>query len=315
MNWLTRTKILILSAAVLLFISFTGCKENTTDPGNGEPTTDKEAYLLISDEDSSLASFDVNYNEEDVMEFLGKTETQFYPFKIEHRVALVSKTITYNVVGDTSYATLTKNYNGVLIISGSYDVGATYADTIIRKNFTASAVRNLIFVRTGNSNRPYRNWRLAAISLPNAGTTNHNDIIIQKLTVTLPNEIIIITNPNDFYIARGKGWWKEHPSVPKNSNVTINVELFSTSADTDFVTLTWGAEKDGLHRAKRKFILISSTPIGVGFLKVYEQTYTSNAKAGFFHAIINAFPRSVIFDDATAVQNNAWGFPYYVKNF
>ena len=91
------------------------------------------------------------------------------------------------------------------------------------------------------------------------------------------------------------------------------MELTSAYADTDFVTLTFGADRFGMHRTKKKFELISSTQNGNVYDKVYEQTYRTHQYVGFYHAIINAMPKQVVFDDATPVEMESWGVPYFVR--
>lgn len=297
-------------AMVTLFI---GCKESVNEPESTEPTTDKEAMLRLADEDSSIASFEPNYNEEDAMSFLGKTETQIYPFRVGHRVRLVNRILDINVVGDTAYGTLTKTFEGTLIIAASYNSGSSSPDTIIRKPFTSVITKKLIFVRIANTPYPYRNWRLVALSLPEGGVLSSN-IDIKKLTAFLPNgDTLVINSPNSYFLSRGLGWWKQIPFIGKNQSVTIRLEVYSAFADTDFVTLTYGADLKGFHRAKRRFVMLSSTPSGSGFDKIYEQTFTAHQYVGYYHAIINAFPKQVIFDDATPVESESWGMPYFIR--
>lgn len=301
---------IILLAIATIFI---GCKESVNEPDNAEPTTDKEAMLRLANEDSSIASFEPNYNEEDAMSFLGKTETQIYPFRVGHRVRLVNQNLDIDVVGDTAYGTLTRTFEGTLIIAASYDSVSSAPDTIIRKPFTSVITKKLIFVRIANTPFPYRNWRLAAISLPEGGVLSTN-IDIKKLTAFLPNgDTLVINSPNSYYLSRGLGWWKQIPFIGKNQSVTIRLEVFSAFADTDFVTLTYGADIKGFHRAKKRFLMLSSTPSGSGFEKIYEQTFTTHQFVGYYHAIINALPKQVIFDDATPVESESWGMPYFIR--
>jgi len=294
-------------------VLFIGCKESVVEPESTEPTTDKEAMLKLADEDSAVSSFEPNYNEEDAMSFLGKTEAEIYPFRVGHKVRLVNRNMNIDVVGDTAYGTLTKTFEGTLIIAASYNPGATLPDTIIRKPFTSVITKKIIFVKVGNSRFPYRNWRVAAISLPEGGVLSSN-IDIQKLTAFLPNgDTLIIYSPNSYFLSRGPGWWRQLPIIGKNQSVMLRLEVYSAYADTDFVTLTFGADRNGFHRAKKKFVLISSVPSGIGFAKVYEQTYTAHQFPGHYHAIINALPKQVIFDDATPVESETWGVPYFVR--
>ena len=301
--------IIILSMMVMFF----GCKESVVEPLSTEPTTDKEAMLKLADEDSAVSSFEPNYNEEDAMTFLGKTETEIYPFRVGHKVRLVNRNLDVNVVGDTAYGTLAKTFEGTLIIAASYNSGATSPDTVIRKPFTSIITKKIIFVKVANTQFPFRNWRIAAISLPEGGVLSAN-IDIQKLTAFLPNgDTLIINSPNSYFLSRGQGWWRQLPIIGTGQTVSLRLEVYSAYADTDFVTLTYGADKKGFHRAKRKFVMISSVPSGSGFAKVYEQSYTAHQFVGHYHAIVNAFPKQVIFDDAAPVESESWGVPYFVR--
>lgn len=305
--------IIMLMITMTMLALFIGCKESAVEPESTEPTTDKEVMLKLADEDSAIASFEPNYNEEDVMSFLGKTETEIYPFKVGHRVRLVNRNLDVHFVGDTAYGTMTKTFEGTLIIAGSYNSGATQPDTVVKKPFTSVITRKIIFVKINNTHFPFRNWRIAAISLPEGGVLSPN-IDIQMLTVFLPNgDTLVINSPNNYFLSRGFGWWRQLPIIGKNQSTTLRLEVYSAYADTDFVTLTYGADKKGLNRAKRKFVLVSSSPSGSGYAKVYEQTYTAHQFVGHYHAIITAFPKQVIFDDATPVESESWGVPYFIR--
>ena len=310
--------IMVVFAAFLII----GCQDSVTNPEDSEPSNAQEAMQKIADEDSSLQSFDQDYNEEDLMSYsMGKIQANIYPFRVGHRVRLVSRTLTVDIQGDTAYGKLTKNYEGVLLIEASYDSGATTPDTVIQKPFNAVVTRNLIFVKIANTDRPLRNWKLAAISLPEGGAltsggTLSPNINIEKVTIFLPdgNEIVI-DSPNDYYLARYHGWlhWRDIPRIPRNESVKVRVEIFSAYEDEDFVTITFGRNSFVGQRHKRRFELVSSTQVSGGYEKVYEQDFQTYTFPGFYHAVVNAFPKQVIFDDSTPVENSMWGIPYYVK--
>ncbi len=304
----------IFSIIVLAtFVLFIGCKESVVESDNIEPTTDKTAMLKLADEDSAISSFEPNYNEEDAMSFLGKTEAEIYPFRVGHTVRLVNRNLDVDIVGDTAYGTITKTFDGKLIIAASYNSGATSPDTIIKKSFTSVITKKIIFVRVANTRFPSRNWRVAAISLPEGGVLSPN-IDIQKLAIFLPNgDTLVIVSPNNYFLSRGPGWWKQLPVITRGQVVSLRLEVYSAYSDTDFVTLTYGADKNGFHRLKKKFVMVSSVPSGNGFSKVYEQSFTPRLFIGHFHAIINAFPKQVIFDDAASVETESWGVPYFVR--
>ena len=243
-----------------------------------------------------------------------KVNTDIHPFRVGHKVRLVNKNLNVEFQGDSAIGTLTKTYEGVLLIAAAYSDTSSQPDTIIQKPFTTTVTRKLIFVKVANTAKPLLNWKLAAISLPEGGTGSTN-INIQKVTVSISGQDdLVIENPNEYFLSRWKKWWRAIPVLQLNQPVKVQVEVKSAYADTDFVTLTYGADLRGSHRAKKKFELVSSTPDGNGFYtKVYEQTYTANPYRGFFHAIINAFPDQVIFNDAAPVETSMWGIPYIVK--
>lgn len=299
--------------AVIAF--FAGCQDELLiDPiDNTEPTTDQGAMEKLVEEDSSLASFDSNYDEDGLMDYLGKVNTTIYPFRVGHKMRLVNKTLNIIFDNDTmATGILTKTFEGVLFIAASYDSESVEPDTVIEKPFTSVITRKLIFIKIANTDRPFLNWVIAAVSLPEGGTQSPN-IDITRLTIFLPNgDTLYIESPNDYFLRRHRGWWRRIPVLLSGQSVTLRVELFSEYEEDDFVTLTYGANRLGYHRAKRRFELVSSTPVGNGFEKVYEQTYTTHQYPGFFHAIINAMPSQVILDDAAPVEAEAWGVPYTV---
>jgi len=303
----------LLMLGVLAF--FAGCQdEMTVEPqDNGEPTTDQGAMEKLVEQDSSLASFDVNYNEDGLMDFLGKVDEQIYPFRVGRRMRLVNRNLNITFSGDTiAYGRLTKTFEGLLFIAASYDSTSSTPDTVIEKPFTAVITRNIIFKKIANTRFPLRNWIIAAISLPEGGTQSPN-IDITKLTAFLPNgDTLLVNSPNHYYLRRGWGWWRRIPFIGRGESVLIRIELFSAYEENDFVTLTYGSDRFGHHRAKKLFELVSSTPNGDGFDKVYEQTYTTHQFPGFYHAIFTAMPRQVVFDDSTPVESESWGIPYFV---
>ena len=296
-----------------LIVVFFGCQdEMVIEPVDTEPTTDQGALEKIVDEDSALTSFDYNYNEDGLMDFLGKVDTEIYPFRVGHKMRLVNRNLNINIQDTIAYGTLTKTFEGILFIAATYDPNGIEPDTIIKKPFTAVVTRNIIFKKIANTPYPMRNWIIAAISLPEGGTQSPN-IDLMKLTIFLPNgDTIQVDSPNDYYVSWRFGWWRQIPILHRGESVMLRVELYSAYEEEDFVTLTYGANRFHKHRAKKLFELVSSTPSGNGWEKVYEQTYTTHQFPGFYHAVINAMPRQVVFDDATPVESEAWGTPYFV---
>ncbi len=308
------------SAFILLLIAgfslFVGCQDNSVDVTEDANSVAKQEVLQAIDSDSLLISFEPNYNEEGVLNYLQKVDAEIKPFKVWHRMKLIDRNVDVSFDEDTAYAHITNTFEGTLFIASSYDASSVKPDTVIKKSFTSIVTRNVVLVKIANTENQRRNWVVTEVSLPQGGTQSAN-IEIQKVTVTFPNgETLEITSPNDYYLVRKWGWWwRWHnvPVVPRDREVKIKVELTSAYEEDDFVSLTFGADRLGAHRNKKLFELVSSTPDGSLFNKIYEQTFVSNFFPGFFHAIINAMPQQVIKDDSTPVELESWGIPYFVK--
>lgn len=308
----------IFSALILSGIMFlVGCQDNSVESTTPQASTDKQAVVDVINADSLIASFEPNFNEEGEVTYLAKTNTEIKPFKVWQKMQLTNKVVDVTFDADTAYAHITKTFDGTLYISGSLDVNASTPDTLIKKSFTSVINRKAILVKITKEDTSKTRWVIKAVSLPEGGTPE-SSIKITKVTVFLPNEdTLSISSPNDYYLVRKWGWfwWKWHnvPVLEHDRDLKIQVELTSSYADTDFVSLTFGANRFGVHRCKKRFELISSTDNGGVYDKVYEQTFTSNYYPGFFHAIINAIPKQVIYDDSAAVESNTWGIPYFIK--
>lgn len=310
---------LFLSLLGVGIIFFAGCKNSLVAPPSSVPTSDQQAMTQLIANDSSLNSFYANYNEDQAMSFIGKTNAAIYPLKVGQRVHLVNRNIDFTTVGDSTYAKVTNTYEGVLYIAATYTASQDTADTLIQKPFTSVITRNVIFIKVQNPKIPndtLYHWRIAAISLASGGVLSPN-IDIKKVTLYFPDgDTLMVSDPGSYYIDTFWGWrrsWcRRLPIIVTARPIKVDVELYSAYNDSDFVTLTYGGNLRGLHRAKKKFVLISSTPSGNGYDKVYEQTYETSQWPGFYHAIINAFPHQVIYDDSAGVETSTWGIPYFV---
>jgi hypothetical protein len=293
-----------------------GCQDNSVETTPQTTTTDKQSVIDVVEADSLIASFEPNYNEDGAITYLSKTNAEIKPLRVWQKMNLTNKNVDISFDADTAYAHITKTFEGTFFISGTTDLTATKPDTLIKKAFTSIITRNAVLVNISKVDTVKR-WVVKAVSLPEGGTEG-STVNITKLTVFLPSgDTLSISSPNDYYLVRRWGWhwWRWHnvPCIQRDKNVTIQVELTSAYADTDFVSLTFGANRFGLNRCKKIFELVSSTENGAGYDKVYEQTFRSNSYAGFFHAIINALPKQAIYDDSTDVELSTWGVPYFVK--
>lgn len=310
----------IILFTIISILWLFGCSENKNNIVENLFSSDnQQAFEKIVDNDESIASFEPNYNEQAAMDIvLGKITTAIYPIKAGQKMILVSRNLDMQVNGDTAIGTLIKVFTGILYIAASYDPAKLQVDSVFQKTFSTTISTKIIFVKIANSRKPDDNWKITALSLPEGGTTTNN-IEITKLTVNLSDgDTLLITSPNDYFLYKNQNYMhsgrcKLFPMLGKDDSATVRLEVKSIYPDTDFVTITYGADYKGLHRSKKIFNLVSQTFDGLYYYKVYERSYKTHQWGGYFHAVINAIPKQVIYDDSTPVESKTWGLPYFVK--
>lgn len=323
---MVRSKFLFIPVSLifLLIFSISACTNSDAVVQSGEVSSDYEALVKLAQEDEVIQSFEPNYNEEEAMSLLGSSlRKEIYPVRVGQRMRLVDTDLQVDFVGDTAIGILTKTFEGKLFIAANYEEFDPaeieypvheFVDTLIEKEFTTVITSKIKYAKFENTRFPERNWKVIAVSLPEGGTGS-SDIVIKKMTLFLPNEEVVeILNPNDYFLERIPGWRRQVPVLNRNEEVTVRIELESTYADSDFVSLTYGAIIGGPHhRVKKRFELVSEEELGGIFIRTYEQSWIIRQVPGFKHAIINAIPRSVLFDDESQVEEHSWGMPYSVR--
>ena len=321
MKNLTSRIILLLTVLFFALGSIACNEEDSLLLSDTNPSSDKEALERIIEEDEAIQSFEVNYNEEEAMDFvLGKVATEIFPVKVGQRMKLISKELNVVFEGDTAYGNIVKTFEGVLFIVASTDSLTGRLDSIdldvYEKPFSTTITRNVVFVKVDDTDDPTKNWKLSSISLPVGGTLTEN-IAIESLTVYLPDgETLIIDSPLDYYFSRGPSFRRLVPSFGNRESVKVEVNIKSIYEEADYVTLTHGAIKDRKDsRSKRRFTFDETSERNEGgyYYRTYTGEWTINQHRGFKHAIVSAFPWGVIKDSDAAVETVSWGIPYFVK--
>lgn len=313
------TRILTLLLIAVFIIS--GCSDDISPVLSEEKLTDDAALKQLIEEDEAYQSFEPAYNEEDAMLIVApKIDATIYPVRVGQRMRLTDVDIAKVIEGDTAFVSVTKYFSGRLFIAASYDEfvrgDSIVIDTLIEKNFETKITRNFKFLKIADTEYAKKNWKLVAISLPEGGTITDgmlsDNIKITRLTITLgTGEEFVVENPNEFYLTRGTR--EQIPLLGRFESALLTAEVTSAYEEDDFVTLTYGARKGGLNRAKQRFELISSEFDGAVYHKVYQASYRTHQFPGYFHAIINAIPDQVVTDDSTPVEEHSWGVPYRVN--
>ncbi len=338
-----RSNYLFLLIAVSAGLILSSCKSpiDLTEPMTQNSST-TQSFMQVAENSSTVSSFTPNYNEGQAMALAGMLAKDVYPIKVGQKMTLTDKSLTLVKDSTTATGTYIQHYNGELIIEGTFQkptmgIG-TKVDTTLHKTFTTTITRLIQFEKVASTGNDTLDWKVKAVSLPNGGTGGGN-IAITKLTLTSQDGTnLTITDPNAYFFKAGKekqgdsdaedddnhslmantfgemhGWKDLLTWYHGNQPVTLTVEVLSSSADPDFLTVTYGAGMNGSFRTKQKFDLVSTTQEGQFYRKVYSKTWTTDSHAVRMHAVINAFPRNVVYDTDTPVEVMTWGVPYRVK--
>ncbi len=312
-------KILILNLIVGTFLLISGCSKSDV---NGPAATDEEVIIKLIESDETLGNFESLFDEGGEVAFsFGKTTGDFYPIKVGRKITSIERTYQKEIIGDSALIHITTKFVGVLFIAGRYTPitpGDTTVipDTVIRKSFIETIKRNVALKRIAEASSENRGWKINALSLPE-GSTSVKNILIKKIEINSPDfGLITIESPLDFYFFIEDLKGRDFPGILKGRNVNLKVYLTSNTNKDDFVTLSYGSiKRHPVFRARKKLTLISSTPSGSNWDKVYEGNWQIGILHPFgrFHSVINAVTNETIFDDSAAVSSSTWGMPYLVK--
>ncbi len=317
-----NSKLVLPFIIIWLFMFISACnQENSLLESELDRNPDVETIKKIIEEDESLETFDLNYNEEEAMDFvLGKKTEELFPLKVGQKMKLVDKALEVEFNGDTAYATLTKTFDGVLFIIASRDSLSNFWNTkdlnLYKKLFTTTIKRNIILVKKEGADSSIINWKLKSTSLPVGGTLTEN-IKIEKVKVYLPDgKVIEVDDPLNYYLARDFSFREIVPIIKQQEEIKVEVTIKSAYKELDFVTFTRGAIRGRKHlRNKKRFEFVEGSEIFDG--TYYHRTFVGNWQVNQFighkHVVINAIPWGVIKDSKAPVESSTWGIPYSVK--
>lgn len=300
-----------LILAVLLLIG--GCTKES-EIISSLSNADKEVIKQIIENDDFIVTADASLNDGTYlpMDFdFGSFSKEIYPLRWGRVVKKVTKEYNYEQVNDTLVVvTITRTVESDLKIAATYTQGNKTPDTIITKPLNEVFRRKVQVVKKESADTSRaRKWRVWAVSLVQGGTENSN-ITIKKISLTLPNgDVIEVTDPlNQFYRPGFLGYRGGIPSFNPAQNVKVSVTVQSFAPDTDLVSMTFGVDRFGFHRARKLFKMVSQS----GNEEVYEADVKVHMHRGSFNAMIHAISRESLFDDSAPVSVSVWGVPYVV---
>ncbi len=318
---------MLWTIAALVGTLLVGCTKNTNGPEDETPpagVTDEQSAMKVAAENDEfvkndeLSFADQEITATDYIYLSGRVEASITPIRWGRFIRSVTRRVTTTIQpGDTiANAQVHKTITGTLKIRAIRGL-----DTIlVEKQFTDQSDRNVIFRRVERGPRYWRNWIPVATSLVDGGTVN-GQIDITSLTVISANDTITVTDPQNFYLRYrwlrslhgNKDLFHRNRDMMEftgSGSMTVRVTLQSASADTDIVALRHGFNAQYKNRARMQ--LVSQTPNGGGYRKVYEKTFVVHNRPGQFHAAVEAMTKATLYDDTAAYNVSWWGVPYRV---
>ncbi|MBI3194862.1 MAG: hypothetical protein HYZ34_10420 [Ignavibacteriae bacterium] len=305
-----------------LLIALVGCSKD--DAITPTPTTDAQAIEEMLTSVDSVSEFsesdEATISDPEEMDWekygFNKTTTPVKVFKWGRRVNSVDRNVNVTRFGDSlAVALLTKVFHGNLVIAVSYEDTAHRADTIIHKPFHERVQRKVIFTRIANTDNPRRNWKPIAISLVVGGALpdSVNQFTIEKLEVFAPRDTYTVTEPLNTWLRLGAH--RDHvPVVHHGDSMVVRLTVVSDDDSAEAVAFRWVGDR-GHDRARMR--LVSSTPVSGGIERVYERTFRAHLPFGRFigryNVVLDVHSWGSLHDDAQAVSNRLWGFPYDVR--
>lgn len=324
--------LLVLLPLVALMVG--GCSKDdgvspAQDPNDqlyGAAQSDQQFFEMYAQNDEYFTTDETTMNDGEQPQSLddlsiGKLTTPIRPLRWARFIRTFNRQVVLDsVTGDSlAYLTVTKTWQGVLVIAATYSDTSTLPDTVIRKPFTSEAKKRFIFKRIANTPVRWRNWRPVAISLIDGGTTSSSAIDITQLKLLFERDgardSIVVTDPNATFLRFRRIFdlqAREVPDIQGGHEVTMQVTVVSTDPDTDHVVLRYGFTRDGLHRRRIRLHLVSESFDGAAYTRVYQRTYTMHFRRGVFSAAVDANTHSTMFDDAAPVSTSFWSVPYVV---
>jgi hypothetical protein len=327
-------KLVALFLCVPALVLLAGCAKDdgvgpVQDPNDqlyGGARTDMQYFDLYAQNDEYSTTDDATMNDGDqpqsVDDFeLGKVTTGIRPLRWARFIRNFARNVVLDSVTTDSlaYVTVTKTWEGSILIAAAYNDTSTVPDTVIRKPFTSQATKRFIFRRIGNTAIVWRNWRRVAVSLVDGGTTSSTAISISRLALLFNRagvpDSIVVTDPNSTFLRFPRAFGipaRELPDLVGGQEAIMRVTVVSADPDTDIVVLRYGFSSDGMHRRRIRLHFVSESFDGSVYTRVYQRRYLMHFQRGVFCAAVDAVTHGTLFDDAAPVSTAFWGIPYVV---
>jgi hypothetical protein len=331
-NWLT----FLIPFSILLILG--GCSEKNSVTESAQ--TDEQALKTAVTEIDSVADFSASDElsiDDDGMknpEFdgmadmgmenisLGKTPADsIYPVRWGRHIFWQRIVRNYSVIiqGDSlAFVLITKTIPGEFIVGW----GIKTSDTVIvqdtiKKSFTETMQRKVIFKRTARTDNPRKNWAPIAITIVNGKTNDVNNFSIASLEISVP-----VRSYDTTFVDPLNHWFRLGlflGSIPKflpGDSVVVKLTVTSADSSPEIVHLRHGIANGRPERGRMKMHLESTTGTLGNYVRVYTRSFRARLPMGIIatrcNIITDVLSDDTIYSTTFPFSNEFWGVPYIV---
>ena len=331
-------QILIISAAIWMLLILSGCSEKESTVQS--TTTDEQALKLAVTEIDSVADFSASDEisiDDDGMnnpEFDGisggmMTNVRYdssitdsiYPVRWGRHIFWQNIVRHYDVTiqGDTlAFVLITKTIPGEFIVAwGTRTIDTVIIQDTVKKSFTETVQRKVIFKRVARTDNPQRNWIPIAITIVQGKTNDVNNFAIASLEVSVPARSYDTTfvDPLNHWFRLGLFRGSVQKCVAGDSAI-VKLTITSTDSAPEMVYIRHGIGKGRMERRRTAMTLESTTGTAGNYVRVYSKSIRTRLPVGVlaarYNMIADVISNGTIYSTTLPFSNEFWGVPYIV---
>ncbi len=334
------TKIVPLIVVIAALLAWGGCSSSNNNPVTPASSPDAQALKTAVQTTDSLNDFSasdelsIDDNGMEDPEYDGvmgaslskdypagttSTTDSIYPVRWGRRIYWNQIVRNYDVTmsGDTlATVMITKTIPGVFVVGwGTRSMGMVTIQDTVRKPFTETTRRKVLFRRIAHNPEPLRNWIPIAITMVDGKTDSINNFTIASVEVKDASLDTTVTDPLNQWFRFGffRGCV---PRIPVGDSVTVRVTVTSSDALPELVNLRHGIERLSMERRRIRMNLVSTSGGPGDYTRVYERTIRTGLGmhlfAARFNLVLDVLSNGSVYSMTAPFSNEFWGAPYIV---
>lgn len=331
-KWLT----LLVFVGMMLVVY--GCSQKSSV--SQSTLTDEQALKLAVMEVDSVADFsasdelsidDDGMKDPEFDDLAGMSAAKFslykasvdsiYPVRWGRRISWsnVTRNYTVHMQGDTiAFVLITKTIPGEFWIGwGTRTPDTVIIQDTVKKSFTETVQRKVMFRRIARTDNPRENWIPVAITIVKGKTEDVNNFYIASLEISAP-----LRQYDTSFIDPLNHWFRLglfRGSVPKfyaGDSIVVKLTLTSSDSSSEIAYLRHGIPGGRMERRRAKMDIGPVTGVPGNYSRVYSRSFRAKLPLGVLatrcNIIADVVSDGTINSTTLPFSNEFWGIPYIV---